>query len=809
MVRLVKPRCIILGLLIMLGLALRLWGITWGLGHGGVALHPGEWAWQIIDSLSWTNPSYQGIWTQSFFSLAALLAGTVNTAAAWLADWFGYSGANEAAVLSARLAGRITVALLGTAQVGVAYLLARRIFDSVATGLLAAALVAVNPLLVAYGHFLSLDVPLGLMVLVCLLVTAHLLESPGIRLWAIAGLVLGITVTTKASGVLMAPLFLLVYIFCVLQTRPSRGRRLLLWPLSFLGGLILGLALGYPGFLISAPDASQVVYGSTDWPLGGAAGFGGFFAHRAGECLEIITRAVGWEMVALWVVSLGLAIVWGKTQRLVVGLWPLLYVPASLMLLSGGVEGLQAVWVPAALVMAAWPPILLCRRMPGYWTPVVAACAAGVIICAWPLWRSLGVAHLFWQPESRIVAKEWIEDNLPRGTRVLLGSGYLFEVDRPARPLDQVTDWSQLRTLGGFAVVTPSASNRTRVAAGKRASLDLASFHLLQMMQLLTEINLKDSTSPPGQDVRPMFPRWLSPVVRVYSTEHPRKLKMPLAIRRPPVGLGRDYQLVMTQSATHARPAGVARLSKKGSATRVLRHIGPLGPAELYLSNQGQGLARLEIRQGFWQTKTLSLYPGQEMGLALSPSAWPPFVGGYYPVGISLLQGEEVIAALQTDPLLLGRRALEQGRHKTAIQHLRQAITHHRNGFDARVLLAGALSRSGDLAGAEAVVASLGKPDSDPLLSYRALAVGGLERADWDRRLGLLTGYHPRLLRQTLMRTYAIAGPLSLTGRNETTLRGMGFHGAFRGASKNAPPPASNYGWTIFIPADPGGPSSA
>ncbi len=774
------PRRLILALILALALALRLWGLGWGLASGE-ALHPGEWVWQIIDSLSFGNPSYRGIWTQSFFSLAALLMGLVNTVAAWVLDWLGDYNHAATALLSARMAGRLTVALMSTAQAGLAYLLARRLFDSVGAGLLAAAMVAVNPLLVAHGHFLSLDAPLGMMVLLCLWVTSLALDAPRTGRWALAGLVLGLTITTKASGVLMAPLVAWAYLVAARAGAPDPLRRWGLWPLALLAGLALGLILGYPGVLAGAREAGQVVYHSVDWPPGAAEGLGALVAQRAAEVRAVFTQAIGWEFAALWLVGLGLILRTRRAASLITAAFPLLFLATSLVLLTGPVESLQAVWVPAALVLAAWPLVVLCRRLPGYWTPVVAAVGLGILVCAFPLWRSLGVDYLFWNPESRTLAKTWIEDNLPDGARVLLGPGHLFHVGRPVRPLEQVTDWSQLKTLGGYAVVLPRRRRPPPAAAyGPKASLEITDRHLLDLMQLLAEFNLKPGGRRPESQAAPRFPRWLNPVVRIYSTQEPRRVVIPLAMWRPPAGADRPYQVVMSRPATYTKPGGVMHLEKAHRAVRVLRYQGTLEHLGLYLCNLGQDLAQVKVRQGPWHSRLVTMYPGQEINLRLDPRAWPPTNPGYYPVKLSKLRGQSVIASLEWNPLIMGRRALAEGNYPEAVALLRQAITNHRGGFEAQVLLAGALARQGDLAGAQGVVLSLGQPADDPLAGYRRLAVAGTDQDTWDRGFARLTGYHPQLLRQATGRLYRMAGPVYLAGQGQTTLCGRGYHGSYR-----------------------------
>ena len=424
--KLIPPRRLILGLIVLIGLSLRLWGIAWGPPEAG-ALHPGEWTWQIIDSLSFSQPTFPGVWTQAFFSLAALLKGIAATLTGWVKVLLGEVHTASEVLLSARAAGRFTVAFLGTGQVVLIYLLGRRFFDSVGTGLMAAALAAVNPLLVANCHYLSLDIPLGFAVLCCLWALSHMLENPRSDIMFLTGLALGLTITTKASGAFVAPLVLGAYVWAAGQKHISPYHRLLIWPLCLLLGVATGLILGYPGFIIETGQAQTVLKSSLQFPPVSASQWISYVALRWKDSTSLFGGVVGLEIILLWLVGMGLLFWKRQWKRLLPVLFPILYFAASLTMLTGAMEGLASVWLPAAALVACWPIIFLCRRIPGYRWPVAAAGIIGLVLCIAPLWRSLGAGYLFWQEDTLSAARFWVEENLPQNARILVGPPHSLE----------------------------------------------------------------------------------------------------------------------------------------------------------------------------------------------------------------------------------------------------------------------------------------------------------------------------------------------------------------------------------------------
>lgn len=807
----ILPRRVILGALVLLGLGLRLWGLAWGPDQAGAA-QPDEWAWQIIQALSWDNPTYPGLWTQTFYSLAALVREALSALAGWVGVWLGQVRTTTELAVSPLLAGRLTVALLGTGQVWMAYLVGRRYFDSVATGLLAAGVLAVSPLLVAQGHYLSLDVPLGLAVLFCLWAARNLVAAPGGRSQALAGLALGLTLTTKASGLMVLPVFALAQGLALARREPGPRREPWLWAACFLLGLGLGLLLGYPGFLLRLPEVGDVLGASVRLP-GGPGPWLALLGRRWQGLTLVLGSAVGPLLALSWLAATGL-IVWRRLwARLLLVIFPPLYLLAGLLCLRGSLDGQVAVWLPVAALAACWPPVVLCRRLPGRWWPVAGVSLLGALLCLPGLWRSLGEGYLFWQQDTFQSASFWLEANLPPQAQILAGPRTPLTISASARPL---AAFPGLETPGGAShgyLVTSSLGED-----GDPCAQEPAWEKPLRGLQLLQSFDLRAGWGT-GAQGGPCHPRWVSPQVRVHALRPARTVLNPLALWRPPVGSLRGHAVIETTHPAYSRAENTMWLAGPGIYQRVLR--APKTPRELGLdlSNQGQELARLEVWQGPFHKRELTIYPGQEVDLTLPARNWPWMVQGFLPVRVVVLQGRSLVARLDWDPLLLGRRALEAGDYARAAVLLERAAAGGAGGFDALALLAGSQARLGLWDQASHTLETLAQAPGQPASAYLALAA---EPADppgpaWEERFGALTGYYPDLLRQASSRSYAIQGPLCQSEGQEVPLAGPGFHGAYlRGPGKpgghlrlwlEAPMQAGQYRVDLRLSSRPGAPA--
>jgi Dolichyl-phosphate-mannose-protein mannosyltransferase len=160
-----RPHRVILGVILLVGAALRYYGLNWDFGSG---LHPDErhvtslvqalalpTSWAQFLSPGHVSPLEPGDF--AYGSLPLYLYWIAGHVAAWLGSWVpGLSAWQSALGSGVFLTGRIVSAAAGVLTILVVYLLGLRLYGRM-VGLLAAAFFAVCVLDVQLSHYLAVD----------------------------------------------------------------------------------------------------------------------------------------------------------------------------------------------------------------------------------------------------------------------------------------------------------------------------------------------------------------------------------------------------------------------------------------------------------------------------------------------------------------------------------------------------------------------------------------------------------------------------------------------------------------------------
>jgi dolichyl-phosphate-mannose-protein mannosyltransferase len=304
--------------------------------------------------------------------------------------------------------GRSLSALFGTAAVVCLFFLGRRLYGSVVVGLLAAIALAVHPIDVLHGHYVTADVPMTFFLLLGLWLLAPTLTAPSPRRGLLAGAAGGLATATKYSGlVFLAPLMAAHFLAGRRFTRPL-----------VLGSLAVGLAGLATGFVLASP------YSLLEWraTLDGMRLI--FDVKHDGQFG--IARGASWAtyFVMAFLTS-PLALV--SLAGLAYALWRRL--PADLLVLSMLVPYLLTVGSSQShsdrYLVPAIPLLLLLGARVLAELPVRrTALGAGFALAAlFSLSRSVAVDAALALPDTRQVAREWIEANVPDGSRLALEWG--------------------------------------------------------------------------------------------------------------------------------------------------------------------------------------------------------------------------------------------------------------------------------------------------------------------------------------------------------------------------------------------------
>jgi 4-amino-4-deoxy-L-arabinose transferase-like glycosyltransferase len=462
--------------ILVLGTALRLYGLNWDGGHW---LHPDErkiyfvtlglrWPANLAEALtaeSPLNPRFFAYGSLPFYLLRLVVEGL---RAVWPA---------AADPDNLHFVGRPLVALLDMGTIVLTYRLARRLWGAPppsgperthavpeddlgrpwAGPLLVAALVSVAVLHLQQAHFYTADTLLVFLVMLTLNLAADVAQGGGRLLQAALGLAFGLALATKLSA---APLVVALLAACALHSGPpakhGRGRRAAVAPLFRCAGRSLAFAalafflvqpyalIDWHTFARDTLQESRIAWGALDVP----------YTRQYAARLPYLYPM--WQ-TTLWGLGLPLGcLAWAGLGACLIR-WLRVGQAGDTLLLS---------WAGPYLAITG----LLHAQYLRYMLPLVPIlCILAVqMVASWP-WR--GVRHLgygllalgglvyglafvqiYAQPHSWVSASEWIYRHLPAGSALAVEEWDTalplpLELDGRARRIEEY----QVRTLRLYA----------------------------------------------------------------------------------------------------------------------------------------------------------------------------------------------------------------------------------------------------------------------------------------------------------------------------------------------------------------------
>jgi hypothetical protein len=332
------------------------------------------------------------------------------------------------------LTARIVAVVLSLGAITAAWWLGRRAYG---TGLVAAAIVAVCAIEVAYSRTAVTDVPLTLGVGVAL----ALMVSGKIEL---AGVAVGLATGFKYPGV-----FLVVPLVVAGWERWNR--------------LAVGLVLAVVAFLASSPfvlvhrsqarhDARHVQQLARDGWLG--------FEHDHAAPIAFVARLWNGLGPVLIIAALGLVVALVRRTRvdLILALFVVVYFVDLLTLRAHFDRYVLPIVPPLAVLAARFRPL----------APVT------LLLLVVPLTWSIRDTKRLTRTDTRVIAHRWVEAHIPGGTHVAADPStprfatldvLHLELPGPKRPFDPNRNLRRLRREGiRYVVVTGSVTDRVLAA---------------------------------------------------------------------------------------------------------------------------------------------------------------------------------------------------------------------------------------------------------------------------------------------------------------------------------------------------------
>lgn len=414
---------LVLAVILLFALVIRAYGTNYGLPY---VYHPDEPAIVEralqIERSSDLNPHWFNYPTLYIYAQTLLIVILRPIVRAW-AGWRGITLDLLAWQGIIYQAGRLLTALIGTATVAVVYGIGRRLFNR-RVGLWAAFILATTALHIEHSHYITTDVPAAFFVALCLYFAARALEDHPLRYLMLSALMAGFAAGAKYN----AGLVLVTTGVAFLATRRSWKElvdpALILVPLAALGGFLLST----PYALLDYDTFNKGVQAEIEHYRTGHQGAEGSDNWRW-FALYLYGEGMGHVLAAVTAASVLFALIRRTRRDLLLLLFPLLYYwlisaqrvrfARNMMPLLPFLAVLAARLVYAVLRdMAAHIPWAHLRRPLPALMRGAAVLAVAVLLVSGPVRQQIRYDILLTQPDTRTIAKMWIEENIPTGARI-------------------------------------------------------------------------------------------------------------------------------------------------------------------------------------------------------------------------------------------------------------------------------------------------------------------------------------------------------------------------------------------------------
>lgn len=435
----IRWRPLVLWGLMLLGLALRLYGLNWDQGN---SFHPDER--QIlfqVTKLAWPTSFMQfrdpvnSPLNPHFFAYGSLPLYLLALVGHILAHFFPSLGS----FANLTLIGRVLSALFDSGTIVMTGYLALRLTKDTTPGrpyawnvaLLAAALVAFTPFQLQVSHFYAVDTMLLFFVEFTILASVMLVDTEHLVLWsALTGLGYGLAVGTKFSA---APLAVPIVIAVILRWYQRRD---LLSGITTLLSIALITLLSFfivdpyalldmPNFILQVSEQGSLARGTLDLP----------YVRQFAGTIPLVYQA---QNMLLWGLGLMLGLasfagllwllwrVWKRTvdSWLIVLSWVLVYGAIICSFYVKFMRYMLPVYPFMSLIAASFALALIRHewRFDQSTTSAVRRTAKvlryGIVILplAGTMFQGLALLNIYSQPNTRIQASRWIYKNIKPGS---------------------------------------------------------------------------------------------------------------------------------------------------------------------------------------------------------------------------------------------------------------------------------------------------------------------------------------------------------------------------------------------------------
>lgn len=393
-------RVSLLGILV-LAVALRFWGLRWGLPNAAhtYSYHPDEFLiLGAAGSALVTGLPALYNYPSLYIYLVALALGFTTA--------FGLPAEFTDLYLSAR----VVAAIMGVVAVWVIFWAAKRFWGKW-EAILASAILCVAPLHVQHSHFATVDVPSTLFIAACLGFCALIYNTGSWRAYLLGGVMAGLAAGTKYNAGLVVLALIAAHFFAAAEHKAG-FRRLL----AGFGCAAAAFVVTTPGIFLKSRD---FIFGFTYELNHAAQGHGLVFAGTGNGFLYTLKSSLwyglGPGLAVLFIASICYAVYARDKKALIILAFSLPYY-ALISISQVRFARYTLPLFPAAALLVGWMMRDVWIKLPR----VGRVCWAGlgVVIVSCTLLYTVALDKLFATPDPRDRAELWISQNIPIGSRI-------------------------------------------------------------------------------------------------------------------------------------------------------------------------------------------------------------------------------------------------------------------------------------------------------------------------------------------------------------------------------------------------------
>jgi hypothetical protein len=329
----------------------------------------------------------------------------------WGTDPAAVGGAFAADPTAAFALARATSAVLGAIAVPLTAIAGARLLEDKRVGLIAGALLAVAFLPVHYSHFALNDAPTLAPLALALVGVAGIYRTGRTRDYVLAGVGLGLAIATKyQAGIVVVTILAAAFASPVVHNR-VKGLACAFAP------MLLAFLAANPYALLDRPQFMEDLRKQTSTAAGNEGGgkLGLAQTHGLTYYLQTFTWGFGWIPTAFALGGIGGLI--ARHRRLALVLAP---APILLLLYFGNNSRFFARWMlpmyPILALLAAWAIVALASKF----RPRVLVPALAALALLQPLVFSVHNDVVLAREDTRMLARNWMQANLPIGTKIVM-----------------------------------------------------------------------------------------------------------------------------------------------------------------------------------------------------------------------------------------------------------------------------------------------------------------------------------------------------------------------------------------------------